>query len=383
MTGDLRLSVLGSVLSVPATDDDLERWRGQWSRCLAAPGSAADDEVRPGNQDDPDRRDYSLASALTLAGIRQAAGSRLMLHACGVADRVTGDVAVLVAASGTGKTTAAHRLCSAGFGYVTDETVSIGDRLDILPYPKPLSVVIATDDPGHKSQHGPDELDLPICPPDPHATRFVLLDRADDAATVTLEPVPLLDGLLDLIPHTSALPAMRDPLWTLARAACDTGGVWRLRYRDIEQAAQLLRDALRQRPTEPAELVHLAPPDADALPDRYFRLPPPVSEDRRRDGSQPEPQTLVRRASYTDAVGIDGEVLLLVGSSPARLSGLGATIWSHSAKEASLEELTQVCVNQHGDHPDSTELVSAAVQAMRDHGILETVVPQVSHPAAG
>ncbi|NNG37951.1 hypothetical protein HJ588_01500 [Flexivirga sp. ID2601S] len=382
MTGDVRLSVLGSVFSVPGAADDLARWRSQWSRCLAADGATPVERVRPADQEDPDRLDYSLASALTMAGIQQAAGSRLMLHACGAADPATGDVAVLVAASGTGKTTAAHRLCgAAGFGYVTDETVSIGEGLDVLPYPKPLSVVIATDDPGHKSQHGPDELGLAPCPPDPHATRFVLLQR--DAAAgdpVTLEQLPLLDGLLELIPHTSALPAMPQPLWTLASAVAATGGVWRLHYREIDDAAGTVREALRARPTEPAHLQHHGAMGADTVPDRYFRLPEPPGDERddetgrlddRETAESLETPGLVRRTPYTDAVSIDGEVLLLVGASPVRLSGLGATIWVQSAEDTPLEELVGACVAEHGDHPDAAGLVRAAVRSMRDHGVLD------------
>ena len=48
-----------------------------------------------------------------------------MLHAAGIAD-ADGLVVALVGPSGMGKTTASSYLARHGFGYVTDETVSIG-----------------------------------------------------------------------------------------------------------------------------------------------------------------------------------------------------------------------------------------------------------------
>ena len=57
-----------------------------------------------------------------------------------------------MAASGTGKTTAARTL-GRHLGYLTDETVSVGPDLDVLPYQKPLSVVVDPDVPFRKRQH--------------------------------------------------------------------------------------------------------------------------------------------------------------------------------------------------------------------------------------
>lgn len=358
------IDVLGSVISVDIPPADLDRIRAQWSRCMAQPDRTPVASVVYGSQDDADRRDYGLASALTLAGITRAAGTRLMLHAAGVADPGTGRVAVLVAASGTGKTTAARRLCTAGFGYVTDETVSIGADDDVLAYPKPLSVVIAGDSPHHKSQHGPDELGLPPCPADPRAALFVLLDRDGDdpGAAPALDRVPLLDGLIALIPQTSALPAMPRPLQTLAGAVQRAGGVWRLRYHDVEDATDLLRDAVLADPVEPSDVTAFPAPL-----DRSSRPPSVTSTSSAglADGSQ------VIRAPYLDAIGIDDEVLVLIDTRPVRLSGLGATIWTGSARATSVNDLIARCVAEHGEHPQAGDLVRDAIRELLRHDTLQ------------
>lgn len=381
----VHIEVLGSVFAVDIPSaDDAGRIRDQWARCMAPADAATVGDVPYGSHDDSDRRDYALASSLTMAGITQAAGSRLMLHAAGVADRGTGQVAVLVAASGTGKTTAAHRLCSTEFGYVSDETVSIGADDDVLPYPKPLSVVIDGDSPQHKSQHGPDELDLQPCPAQPHAALFALLERDRDAeaepgAAPALERVPLMDGLLELIPQTSALPAMRRPLQTLAGALQRAGGVWRLRYREVEETATLLRDALRSRTPDPSRVVAFEPAD-----DRSSRPTPepteptqPTDSDQTSAASDEVPDlpdtTCVIRAPYVDAVGIEDEIVVLVGSRPARLSGLGATLWIHAAASESITRLTELCVAEHGDHPQAADLVRDAIRDLLQHSVLQQV----------
>ncbi|WP_446666169.1 hypothetical protein [Flexivirga sp. B27] len=367
------IDVLGSVISVDIPPADSDRIRAQWSRCMAQPDRTPVTSVVYGSQDDADRRDYGLASALTLAGITQAAGTRLMLHAAGVADPGTGRVAVLVAASGTGKTTAARRLCTAGFGYVTDETVSIGTDDDVLAYPKPLSVVIAGDSPHHKSQHGPDELGLPPCPADPRAALFVLLDRDGDdpGATPSLDRVPLLDGLISLIPQTSALPAMPRPLQTLAGAVRRAGGVWRLRYHDVEDATDLLRDAVLADPVEPSDVTAFpAPVDRSSRPHPADEA---ASEETAPDDHEPQvaDDSRVVRAPYLDAIGVDAEVLVLIDTRPVRLSGLGATIWTGSAQATSVAELTARCVAEHGEHPQAGDLVRDAVRELLRHDALQ------------
>ena len=74
-----------------------------------------------------------------MAAILEQAVVMMMLHACGLADRETGRVVALVAASGTGRTTASTSRAKT-WGYVTDETVAIRDNVSVAPHPKPLSL---------------------------------------------------------------------------------------------------------------------------------------------------------------------------------------------------------------------------------------------------
>ena len=104
--------------------------RELWSRCLVQ----RDDETgRPPharrlvvNTDLALSRSllHRLAFTMTDRAIEDLSGRAVILHAAGLAT-VDGDVTALVAASGTGKTTAASMLCRSSFGYVTDETVAV------------------------------------------------------------------------------------------------------------------------------------------------------------------------------------------------------------------------------------------------------------------
>ncbi len=356
MPADLRLTALGSVVSVPVDGDERSRLAAQWSRCLAGDARRPVATVAPISDDDRHRRDYALAGAVTRAAIAQLAGQCLMFHACGVSDTSTGRSIVLVGPSGTGKTTAAATLCTSGFGYLSDEAVAIGADRVIRPYPKPLSVVLAADRPGHKSQHGPDELGLQPAHARPVAAMLVLLDRSGDrAGGPRLERMPLLEAALALIPHTSALPALDAPLRVLCDQICALGGAKRLRYTEIADAAEMLR----------AELAACRPLDG-----RHVHLPPtdePAPPETGGGGGS------VRRAPYSDAVADGDEVLVLVGNVPSHLQGLGATIWRAADRPTTITDLTRVCIEAHGGHPEAATLVEQAVQTLLSHGLLQTV----------
>lgn len=360
--------------AVPA--DEAAALRQQWARCAPdqtdpAP-TAESPTVSLSEIDDPVRRDYALSSAITFAAIRQAAGTGVMLHACGIATD-SGQVAILVAASGTGKTTAAARLCAHDFGYVTDETVLIRPDLTVLPYPKPLSVVLQADDPHHKQQHGPDELNLRRPPHTLHANALLLLDRIDREGrdeeaerpdvVPSLQPVDLIDAMMTLIPHTSSLTALDQPLTALARVITELGGVQTLYYEEIGETGDLLAQALQEHRGAPMEFTSItgsadsAPEntDIDSVTDAVAHL----DDDR-----------LVRRAPFDDAITADDEVLLLAGSTPLRLSALGATIWLAAAEPLSVCDLVDVCQAAHGEHPQAADLVRSAIGELVEVGAL-------------
>ena len=144
-----------------------------------------------------------------------------MLHAAALADPATGRTAVLVAASGTGKTTASVTL-GRSFAYLTDETSAITADGVVLTYRKPLSII----DGGHlKKQVAPsaartarDRTRVPAGRP--------ARDRAGPLhqGAPTVEPLETVDAIAAIAPQSSYLPSMDKPLHRLAELIHLVGG---------------------------------------------------------------------------------------------------------------------------------------------------------------
>jgi ABC-type cobalamin/Fe3+-siderophores transport system ATPase subunit len=160
-----------------------------------------------------------------------------MLHAAAVADVESGATAVLLGPSGAGKTTLAATL-GRRFGYLTDETAAIDDDLQVLPFPKPLSVLPASGA-RVKAQVSPDDLGLLEPGPAPYPVRaLVLLDRAaHHEGPPVVEPVATIDALPWLAAQTSYSALLERPLHRLAAVAQAAGGVRRVTY---AEAADLI-----------------------------------------------------------------------------------------------------------------------------------------------
>lgn len=270
-----------------------------------------------------------------------------MLHAAAVSDEC-GAVAALVGPSGRGKTTAAMRLTRHRLGYVTDELVSIGPEGGVLPFPRPLLAEAPDSDDWGKSQHEPDELGLQPCVTPLRLARLVLLDRHPDSPTApVIAPVPLLDGLMELIAQSSSLFTLDLPLQRLCRLVDVCGGVVRLSYTEIGDAEQLIVDLLREPASAPPEWTD---PGNGPVPEGSVAW-------GLMDGR-------VRRKPYLDAIQVDDEALLMIGDTPVRLAGIGLTIWTHAASAPDLDELVALVVAEHGPHPDADQLVRDAVAAL-------------------
>lgn len=308
---------------------------------------------------DPDSIPYAVSRTFTLKAIRRRTGEALMLHAVGVSgDR--GRTVALVAPSGTGKTTAAATL-GRHLGYVTDETVVIEADDRVSPYPKPLSIIVDPAHPYAKHEFGPDELGLGPTPPDPRLVAVVALRRQPDLAAPRLEAVSLIDGILAVIPETSALPSLPDPLARLARALCLSGGPFRLHYGEIEDCLDLVRDLTRPDPARDAEAPtwqhHRG--QARALPEaRWTR----VTWD-----------SVLTRTGWDDAITSDGEMVILHDLVPSRLSRLGAALWVHADEPRAVPDLHAHIVTLIGDHPRSQALVQDGLQVLVDAGVLHIV----------
>ena len=232
----------------------------------------------------------ALLSQLTIRAIKAAAGTRLMLHA-GVAD-ADGRVVAPRRPSGMGKTTASVYLSRHGFGYVTDETVSIGRDGDVLPFGRPLSL----RRPVGEIQKSPDELGMGVPSGDLSIARIVLLDRAPGQADPpTLTAVPLVDALLELIPQASALAKLPDPLRFMSRVVDRCGGVLRLTYGDMdERVLSCCRTPCREVDApdlwqafmpQPRSTDELAPERAAMNDQRLFQASSTASRPTRRHSS--------------------------------------------------------------------------------------------------
>ncbi|MDR6414907.1 hypothetical protein [Pseudarthrobacter sulfonivorans] len=287
-----------------------------------------------------------LTSRLTVAAILANAGKLTMLHACGVADPVTGAVVALVAKSGTGKTTAASVLAGA-YGYVTDETVAVRPDGSVVPYPKPLSIKQGPGVP--KRQVGPDERGLQPAPAKLFIQSIVLLDRVEDAVHPTLNKVPPADALLALIPDSSSQAEMEQPLQSLCRLIDSVGGVRRVTYSEAVDLPAALEPLFQeQRRSEPA----WGAPDAET-------------------GVSPIPDGFIRRAEPRDAVTIDGDLLVMLESEIVRLSGIGPAIWKSTKTAVLADQLADDVGKVHGRPEGYRDAVAAAAGQLIAKSVLE------------
>jgi hypothetical protein len=342
---DAVVTALSPAALVPVAED--------WSRCLTAPSDGQRVDLSEDGADPAASRTAPLTARLTRAGIAGLAGRSVLLHACGLSDEA-GHTLVLVAPSGTGKSTAAAVLARERFGYVSDECVAIEPDGRVLPFPKPLS--LALDAGIGEVQVGPDALGLRRCPDTLTLGAVVLLDRAPERESARLDRVALADALLALVPQTSALTDLQRPLVLLCATLDRVGGAWRLHYGEIEHAADHL-----------AALLDPASPH----PEPWH----PVETGRGDDVAWALRDGRLRRRPVRDGVRVGAEVVLLVDDRPVRLSPIGATIWRACARPMTLAALVDVVLAEHGDHPDAEAWVHQAVDALVDARVLAAAPP--------
>lgn len=376
-----------TVLAIPFTirfDEridatDVERIRASWRRCSPLDTSAgigvdavlSDSDVESG----PERLrvvgstlahlEELLTSSLTVRAIGEQQDHLLMLHACGLAVP-DGRVLALVAASGTGKTTAARTLGRI-YGYVTDETVAIDSDGGVVAYPKPLSV--KQEEPGvPKRQLAPDAAELlPIPEAQLSFAAVALLDRAEGVAEPRIETVDPIDAICELVPQTSYLSVRERPLLELLTAFEARGGVHRLVY---SEAASL--------PPLVARLLELSAVPAGSV----GYQPLPADELARVESPEPELPS-VRRTSVQDAIaGADGDLLLFVSGSVVRLSGIGPLIWEIAHEWIGIDAVTRNVVDAIGHPPDGVDAVSVVRATLDELAAAGVLRLSVSVPAA-
>lgn len=336
---------LGVNVAIPV--DSVEtavRLREQWARAVTdAPSDVTASQV---SNLDAEMHDYVVTTRVTLAALEATAGKRLNLHAGAVADP-EGHVLAIVGQSGAGKTTAIHRLAR-HLDYLSDETVSVEEDLTVHAHPKPLSVITDPDDIGRKASIAPDEAGLLPTPATGHLRRIVLLRRGQ--GTHGLEPVPTAEAITEIVPQTSSLRLMTNPLLTLASAIDACGGAFALHYNEIEDEVEALRDLLAAAPEAPPAPLHHPPVDA-----------PPSSNAVAQGWS---------RAVWLDAIQYDDDLVVMVEDKAHLLTGLGTTIWLALTEPRTLEQLVGIAQEAHGEHPQAQELITTALDSLTTAGVL-------------
>jgi len=300
-----------------------------------------------------------LTSAVTLAAITSGRGGLVMLHAAALAEEKTGRAVALVGRSGMGKTTATRRL-GAKLGYVTDETVGIDGSGRIVPYAKPLSLII-DEAPAPKHQISPDDLGLLMAPASPTLALVVLLDRNRDAAAPKVTLLSHAEAIIELAPHTSSLGKVGRPVSRLFDILDATGGAVRVTYREAEDLADVLPALLDRTPiTKRWTSVLGAEP---ALPEGH------------EHGDTSNSPTL-SRADLLDAVELplpDGqgtELVVMTDRGVVRITGIGPAIWHALATPGDLSGIAQRIAPHVGLPPGYEALLLSSVKELLSQGIL-------------
>ena len=341
----LTIDAFGVAVAVLAPDaESRAAWAAQWTRCLVegVEPAATIDAAGLIRSDEPDVTDYSLTTRVTTTALAQVGASRLSLHAAGLTDD-QGRVLALVAASGTGKTTAA-RMLGRHLGYLSDETVSVGPDLGVRPYQKPLSVVVDPEVPFRKRQVPPGDLGLrePVLPA--RLTRLVGLRRGDGLSGLPsgLRRLTLSEAVSLLIPQTSFVTVFPAPVLELTRLVHRVGGMWELGYVEIGEHLDELRGLL----------------DLPGQPDDAWQHLPPAAPPT--DG----PAGSLARTPWSDAVAYDDAVVVLVDALSYRLDQLAATLWLALDAVRTPAQLVATAVDVHGPHPEADRLVSDALDVL-------------------
>ena len=193
-----------------------------------------------------------LLSDVTIGAIT-AAGGNLLLHAGAVA-RSDGATAVLCGASGSGKSTLTAGLVTAGWAYVTDETVCLDpETLRIMPFRRPLSIKAGSHevlaylrpDPMYAGSWvvPPSALKGPPLPEQPLLPELLVFPTYRPGAR--LEVTRLSPGEAAFLAGTdsSRFADTREPLPSLARLA-RRAPAYRLVHGDLDAAVRAVSDLL-------------------------------------------------------------------------------------------------------------------------------------------
>ncbi len=245
----------------------VSRVRDAWSGASATTDAAPDRILEYATVPDEERFLEGLSGAVTLEALAHERGKAVLLHACGIA-LPDGRVVTFIGPSGRGKTTLSRALAG-HYGYVSDESIAIGDDLTVYPYRKPLSVVR----PGlPKEQVSPSAAGLRDLPDVPLSlAALVLIERDESLAAPVVEHLHFVDAVEPLVAQASYLADLPGSVVTLARLCDRSGGIRRVRYAEAGSVAdvidQLAATGPAQEPWTPRTLAVVAADGSDASAD--------------------------------------------------------------------------------------------------------------------
>lgn len=297
----------------------------------------------------------TLTVHVTMHMLKDYAGSKHLLHAAALASPETGQTVALVAASGTGKTTAASFL-GGYFTYLSDETAVIdADTLRVSPYPKPLSVIEKVGQP--KKQYDPAGRGLTVAQPDQdfRLGYLVVLNRDKTGkAPLAWERMPLAEALFTLVEQSSGVQKMSRGLAQFADLVNSVGGAIRLTYSEITDTLPFFQSLLSGE-------LELAPRHDD-----YSYVETDQSKLNLVSGV-----SCYRRAKRTSGLETGEDFLVASNGQLTRVSVIGWDIWEALAHPLSADDLHAAMVKLYG--PVSRPDFEAAVEHLVGTGIIEPV----------
>lgn len=305
-----------------------------------------------------------LVHRATIRAIEAGRGTHLMFHAACLAALGTGASVVLVAASGTGKTTATGTL-GPHYGYLSDETAIVHpEDLTVTPYPKPLSVLGPS---GHRPKHqvSPDEMGLGQAP-DATLQRICVLERVrepEERVPARAESMPLMEALAHLVPHTFSLSHLPRGLVALCRTLDRLGGALRLVYSEASDLLPVMDGLLARRPAPVS-------PSWTPLDDHEFTATPEAvlaAEASDGDGAR-----VGRRGAECGIQLDDGRLVLLMDQQLVVLDGLGPALWLHLNEPRTMADLLTALTHRGGSPAEAADLLAAAVRSLWEAGVLTT-----------
>ncbi|WP_396644954.1 hypothetical protein [Microbacterium sp.] len=283
-----------------------------------------------------------LSTRVTLEALSALRGTRLLLHAAGVA-APDGRVLALVGPSGRGKTTAVRHL-GGHFGYVSDESVAVDPDLSVSPYRKPLSLIV--EGRPFKQQVAPSGLGLlPLPDTDLTLAGITLLERTPHTDEPVVLPLDLIDAISEMTPQISYLAELPSPLQFIARIVDRIGSVTRVVYADATDLPQLVASMFTA-PTPAAQTWTVAPPGVRTGPWRCTEV--------------------------DDAILVDGRACILREGIVSVLDRRGCLAWTMCLRGATTEQITAAAVAAFGEpgHDSAPLLIERTLQDLRTHGLI-------------